>query len=75
MTRKYKKEIEHLLGILVAMVGEYNTGLLLSILCDNLDNFVKGADSRNMRTIELIFNDFYSLKYDFEKEGYIDDNQ
>lgn len=50
------------------MLGEYNAGMLIAIMCDLLNEFVKDVEQREMRTIEITLNDYFSAKYDFEKE-------
>ena len=69
LNSKRKKIIKALEG----MVGKYNSGLLISILCDGLNNFVSGVGARDMRTIEVKINDYFSLKYDFNKEEYVNE--
>lgn len=68
LNSKRKKIIKALEG----MVGKYNSGLLISILCDGLNRYVSGVEARDMRTLEVKINDYFSLKYDFDKERYID---
>ena len=54
------------------LCGPKDYGMFLAILCDLFDGFVSGVDSRELRTIEVILNDYFSLKYDFVKEVIID---
>ena len=43
-------------------------GLLVAVLLDALDSFTDGVESRNIRTIEIKFNDFYSHRVDLDEE-------
>lgn len=53
------------------MCGEHDAGLLLAIMCDAIVNFAKGSEvGREARTVEVKFNDFFSLKYNFETKKY-----
>ena len=57
------------------MFGQNNTGLFLAIILDCLNKMMKQEtpdEFINLRTIEIKFNDCYSVKYDFEKEGYVE---
>jgi len=63
--KRQEKLINKMFKKLELQLGEYNAGLLLSIICDLLDKFVEGVDQRELRTLELVLNNFYSAKYDF----------
>lgn len=71
MTRKQNKILQKMFDKLVAQLGEQNAGMLLAIICDMFDQFVAGVDSREMRTLELTLNDYFSCKYDFENECFV----
>ena len=55
------------------MFGENNTGVLLAMICDGLDKMMKQtpSDYLELRTIEIKFNDFYSIKLDCRTGEYI----
>jgi hypothetical protein len=71
--RKQRKMTKMMLKRLDAMLGEEFSGLFLAIILDLLNEFVKGVDGRQLRTIEIKLNDFFSAKYDFEKEEMVKD--
>ena len=59
-----------------AKVGAEATGALIAILADSLDNLTKGElESRNIRCMEIKYNDYFTTKYDFEKNKYIEDGE
>ena len=60
---------------IVAKVGEEATGGLIAILADSLDNLTKGSEvkSRNIRCIEIKYNNFFTTKFDFETNNYVED--
>ena len=72
-TRQQNKMLKTMLNKLDHMLGENNSGLMIALLCDLLDKLVEGVDQREMRTIEVKLNDYFSVKYDFEKEKIIED--
>lgn len=55
------------------MFGENNTGAFLAMICDCLDKMMKSTptDYINLRTIEIKFNNFYSVKLDCDTGKYI----
>ena len=67
------KLIRHItppLNAIKDMTCEYTTGLLICFLADALEKYSQDAD-RNMRTIEIKFNDYFSFKYSFEEDKYV----
>lgn len=48
-------------------LDEDTLGLVICILADMFNEFTKDND-REMRTLAITINDFFSYKYDFEKE-------
>ena len=67
MNRKVKMMYKHL----ERQVGEHNAGLLLAIVCDAFDDFVKDApEGRMLRSIEVKLNDFFSTKFNCIKGEY-----
>ena len=48
-------------------VGSY-AGLFIAVFIDALDEFTKGVESRNLRTVEIKFNDFFSHKVDLDND-------
>ena len=54
MSKITKKMIKHL----NAQLGEQNASLLLAFICDSLNDFSKGVDYREIRSIEFSLNNF-----------------
>ena len=69
------KTFQTMIEYLENKIGSDETGLFVSILCDSLDNLTEGVSERNIRTIEIIYNDFYSTKFDFDKGEYVKDGK
>lgn len=44
------------------------TGALISVLADSLDELTKDGHDVNIRSIEIIYNDFFSHKQTFSEE-------
>ena len=66
-TREQNKAVKNMLKHLDLMFGENNAGEFLAIICDALDKMMKEetpSEFINLRTIEVKFNDCYSVKYD-----------
>ncbi len=74
-TRKQNKLVKQMQKRLDTMLGENGAGLMLSLLCDLLNKFVDGVDHREMRTLELKLNDYFSVKFDFEKEEIVNEQK
>ena len=68
-TRKQNKILKEMIKGLDFRLGEQNTGFLISMLIDCLDKLTKEGD-KNMRTLEITINEFFSVKYNFEKEEF-----
>ncbi len=66
-TRKQNKILKEMIKGLDHRLGEQNTGFLISMLIDCLDKLTKDGD-KNMRTLEIRINEFFSVKYNFEKD-------
>ena len=47
------------------MLGEIDAPMLIAILLDCLERLVDGVDEREMRTIEIKLNGFFTEGYDF----------
>lgn len=43
-------------------------GALISVLADSLDNLTKDGHDINIRSIEIIYNDFFSYKQTFSED-------
>lgn len=56
---------------LEAMLGPQDACMFLAVMCDLLQDCVKDVDQRALRTIEIKINDYFSSKYDFEKEEFV----
>lgn len=69
---KQKRLIKKMIRHLEDMLGEYDAGLFLSMVCDLLDTAVKGRDYLELRTLEIVLNNFFRVKYDFEKDDIVD---
>lgn len=69
------KDFLRMLNFLEGSLGSDYAGLLLSIVADSITNLVNGVKERNVRTVEIKYNDYFSTKYDFDKMEYIDGNQ
>ena len=66
-TRKQKQIYKDMLLRLDLIFGENNAGLFLALICDGINkmlNEVTPTTSLNVRTIEIKFNDCYSIKMD-----------
>ena len=61
------KEIEYMVGILIDMLGEDNAGMIIATLLDCLNMFVGKEEEKDLHTIEIILNEYYRDKYDFDK--------
>ena len=68
------KDFKRIINHIEEKIGGYSTGALIAILSDSLDNLTKGVESRNIRSIEIKFNDYYSTKFDFESGEYSNSN-
>lgn len=57
------------------MFGENNAGMFLAMILDGLNKMMKEktpSEYLNLRTIEIKFNDCYSVKLDCDTREYID---
>ena len=68
------KHFKRIINHIEEKIGSNSTGAMIAILADALDNLTEGVESRNIRCIEIKFNDFYSTKFDFYKGEYVDAN-
>lgn len=50
------------------MLGEYNAGLIVAIICDLLQECCGDRESFNMRSIEIKVNDYFTARHDFDEE-------
>lgn len=67
------KKFKIMINALKETVGENGAGMILAIVLDSLKNYMKGMESREVRTMEVKFNNYFSTKYDFDKGGYVND--
>ena len=75
-TKEQNKLVKDMLYRLDLMFGENNAGIFLCMICDGLNkmlNDVTPSTKMNLRTIEIKFNDCYSVKLDCETGEYIED--
>ena len=57
------------------MFGENNSGMFLAMICDGLQKMMTQEtpdEYLNLRTIEIKFNDCYSVKLDCDTGEYIE---
>lgn len=72
--RAQNKAVKNMLHRLDLMFGENNAGLFLAMICDALQKMMKEeipSEYLNLRTIEIKFNDFYSVKLNCDTGEYI----
>ena len=68
------KALKNMITHLDLMFGENNTGMFLAMICDGLDKMMREetpSEYLNLRTIEIKFNDCYSVKLDCDTGEYI----
>ena len=73
--RAQNKTVKNMIYHLDLMFGEENAGAFLAMICDGLDkmlNEVTPTTNLNLRTIEIKFNDCFSIKMDCDTGEYID---
>ena len=73
--RGQNKRVKEMLHFLDLMFGEANAGMFLAMICDGLNKMMKEetpSQYLNLRTIEIKFNDCYSVKLDYDTNEYID---
>lgn len=61
------EELKHMIDILIEMLGEDNLGMIIATLLDCLNKFVGNEKEKDLHTIEIVLNDFFRDKYDFDK--------
>lgn len=72
--RQQNKKVQEMLHHLDLMFGENNAGLFLAMILDGLNKMMREetpSEYLNLRTIEIKFNDFYSIKLDCDTGEYI----
>lgn len=72
--RAQNKAIKDMIHHLDLMFGENNTGTFLAMICDGLDKMMKEetpSEYLNLRTIEIRFNEIYSVKLDCDTGEYL----
>ena len=72
--RQQNKKVQEMLHHLDLMFGENNAGFFLAMILDGLNKMMKEetpSEYLNLRTIEIKFNDFYSIKLDCDTGEYI----
>lgn len=68
------KAVKDMLHQLDLMFGENNAGMFLAMILDCLNKMLKDVTPTshlNLRTIEIKFNDYYSIKMDCTTGDYI----
>ena len=72
--RAQNKAVKNMLHRLDLMFGENNSGMFLAMILDGLNKMMKEetpSEFLELRTIEIKFNDFYSVKLDCNTGEYI----
>lgn len=72
--RAQNKKVKEMLHMLDLMFGENNAGMFLAMILDGLNKMMKEetpSEYLNLRTIEIKFNDCYSVKLDCDTGEYI----
>ena len=72
--RAQNKKVQEMIYHLDLMFGENNSGLFLAMILDCLDKMMKEetpSEYINLRTIEIIFNEVYSVKFNCDTGEYI----
>ena len=73
--RAQNKCVKDMLDRLDLMFGENNSGMFLAMICDGLQKMMTQEtpdEYLNLRTIEIKFNDCYSVKLDCDTGEYIE---
>ena len=73
-TKTQNKLVKNMLKHLDLMFGEENAGSFLAMICDGLNKMMREetpSEYLNLRTIEIKFNDCYSIKMDCDTGEYI----
>lgn len=75
MFRKLKrnKAINKMSDAIIRMIGKDDYGTFLAVLADSLCNLVGDVDGREIRTVEIKYNDYFSTKFDFSTRRYIEE--
>lgn len=63
--RKQNKQVKLMFWHLDQMLGEQDAGLFLAMCLDLLTKCCSGVEERELRTLEIKINDFFSKKIDF----------
>lgn len=72
--RKQNKKLKFMIHQLDLMFGENNTGIFISMILDCLNKMMKEetpSEYIELRTLEIKFNDFYSVKLDCKTGEYV----
>lgn len=76
--KEQNKIIKEMLYRFDLMFGENNTGFFLAMILDGLEKMMKEetpSEYINLRTVEIIFNNIYSVKLDCETMKYIKEGE
>jgi len=66
-----KKAIKKMTDSIVNMVGLEEYGTLIAVLADSLYCLVEDVEQRQIRTVEIKYNDYFSTKFDFATRKYV----
>ena len=72
MKRILKKSYKQDLDFIVSTLGFVDTTLLIHTIATILQKILGDRDILELRSIEIIINDFFSRRFNFEKEEYED---
>lgn len=66
--KQRKTALKPMFKCLEQMLGKDDAGLFLAICLDLLQDCCKNVNQRQLRTLEIKINDYFSSKYDFESD-------
>lgn len=69
LNKFYKQDLK----CLDELLGEVDAGLLLHSVVRTLYKLLGDKDSQILRTIEIKINDYFSSKWDFQRQEYVDE--
>ena len=69
------KNVKRAIEFIEEKVGYEAAGAFIEIIADSLESLTKGVESRTVRTIEIIYNDCFSTKYDFTSGEYVEEQK
>jgi len=70
--KQRKTALKPMFKCLEQMLGKDDAGLFLAICLDLLQECCKDVNQRELRTLEIKINDYFSSKFDFEKNEVVE---